>query len=161
MSPAPTKISVGSAKLDPDTGEATVGAGTAAIVAIVGAVGAPPHAHATGNSPTISHTTPCLGTNSTIRRPPNRSFSAVTHARRYLLTGLANVRFAAGCERTNLWQRSRCSPGVITFQCTWYPRCHGLEKHGGVAALLAREEPWTAGGGSYGHSQSHRGHFAV
>ena len=50
------------------------------------------------------------------------------------------------CERTNLWQAIVLLAVRHNIPVDVVPPGHGLEKHGGVAALLAREDPWTGGG---------------
>jgi len=55
----------------------------------------------------------------------------------------------ARCERTSLWQAIMLLAARHNIPVEVVPAGHGLEKHGGIAALLAREEPWK-GGGSYG-----------
>jgi peptide subunit release factor 1 (eRF1) len=63
------------------------------------------------------------------------------------------------CERTNLRQAIAVLAMRHNIPVHVVAAGQGLEKHGGIAALLARDEPWT--GGSYGHSQSDRSHLTV
>jgi peptide subunit release factor 1 (eRF1) len=48
------------------------------------------------------------------------------------------------CERTNLWQAIALLAAQKHVTVHFVEAGHGLEKHGGVVALLAREAPWMA-----------------
>jgi hypothetical protein len=50
----------------------------------------------------------------------------------------------ARCERTNLWQAIMLLAAHHDMPVHVVAAGLGLEKHGGVVAFLARDEPWAA-----------------
>jgi len=50
----------------------------------------------------------------------------------------------AHCGKTNLWQAIALFAGGKHIVVHFVEPGHGLDKHGGVVALLAREAPWLA-----------------